>query len=297
MQVSPSDQASLLPLLTDTTTSAASHVQPPESSPSFPEPHAIPSQPASHQSHDPTQPIPIPSRCGQRIIVEATEATIESTKRKRQSHSELEARVAALEEESRFQRQLIELYGMHVDMARLENDELQAKLNVKDKRKDKNADPTMNVGEIRWLTGPDGKAKRMEAQEGRAAKRWKKEDAEAKKSEAESARAARRFKFMNGEVVYSGNVTTKKVDELRDICWALGQNDEGTKDVLIATIKSQLAHPHVQNNLKLAGLYIGRRPATNENQPPQSPLAFPPPAPAHRSLILQTISLCYDPTS
>ena len=109
----------------------------------------------------------------------------------------------------------------------------------------------------------------------------------------ESARAAQRFKFTNSEVVYSGNVTTKKVDKLRDICWALGQNDEGTKDVLIATIKSQLAHPHVQNNLKLAGLYIGHRPATDENRPPQSPLTFLPPAPAHRSLILQTISLAH----
>ena len=57
----------------------------------------------------------------------------------------------------------------------------------------------------------------------------------------------------------------KKVDKLQDICWALGQNDEGTKDVLIATIKSQLAHLHVQNNLKLAGLYIGCRPATDKN--------------------------------
>ena len=116
MQVSPSNQASLLPLLTDTTTSVVSHTQPLESSPSFPEPHAIPSQPASHQSHDPTQPILIPSHCGRRIIVEATEAMIKSTKRKCQSCSELGARVAALEEESRFQRQLIELYGMHVDM-------------------------------------------------------------------------------------------------------------------------------------------------------------------------------------
>ena len=265
MQVSPSDRACLLLLLTDTTTSVASHAQPLELSPSFPEPHAIPSQLAPHQSHDPPQPIPIPSRRGQRIIVEATEAMIESTKRKRQSRCELEARVAALEEESQYHRQLIELYGMHVDMARLENDELQAKLNAKDKQKAKNTDPTMNIGEIRWLTGLDGKAKRVEAQEGRAAKKRKKEDAEAKKSEAESARAARRFKFTNSEVVYSGNVTTKKVDELWDICWALGQNDEGTKDVLIATIKLQLTHPHVQNNPKLAGLYIGRRPAADEN--------------------------------
>ena len=121
-------------------------------------------------------------------------------------------------------------------------------------------------------------------------------DAEAKKSEVESARVVQRFKFTNGEVVYSGNVIMKKVDELWDICWAMGQNNEGTKDVLIATIKSQLAHPHVQNNPKLAGLYIGCHPAADKNQPSQSPLTFPLPAPAHQSSILQTISLANPPS-
>ena len=70
---------------------------------------------------------------------------------------------------------------------------------------------------------------------------------------------------MNSEVVYSGNATTKKVDELQDICWALGQNNEGMKDILIATIKLQLTHLHVQNNPKLVGLYIGCHPAADKN--------------------------------
>ena len=49
---------------------------------------------------------------------------IESTKWKCQSCCELKARVAALEEESQYYHQLIESYGMHIDMAQLENDEL-----------------------------------------------------------------------------------------------------------------------------------------------------------------------------
>ena len=88
-----------------------------------------------------------------------------------------------------------------------------------------------------------------------------------------------------------------QVDELQDICWALGQNNKGTKDILIATIKLQLTHMHAQDNPKLVGLYIGHCPAANKNWPPQSPLTFPPPAPAHQSSILQTVSLANPPPS
>ena len=167
---------------------------------------------------------------------------------------------------------------------------MQSKLYMKETQKDKNADPTINVGDIRWLTGPNGKVRTAAAREGREAKQQKKEGAEAKKSEAESVRAERRQKFTNGEVVYLGNLTAKKVDELRDICWALGQKDEGMKDALIAMIKMQLARPSIQNNLKFSGLYVGRRLAANENQPP-------PPAPAHPPLTSHVIALAPPPPS
>lgn len=133
----------------------------------------------------------------------------------------------------------------------------------------------MNIGDICWLNGPNGKVRQAVAQGCRAAKRQKREDAEAKKLEAESAKAAWRFKFTSGEVVYLENVTAKKVNELQDTCWALGQNDEGMRDALIVTIKSQLSHPDVQNNLKFAGLYVSHCHVTNKNQSPQLPLAIP----------------------
>ena len=66
---------------------------------------------------------------------------------------------------------------------------MQSKLYMKETQKDKNADPTINVGDIRWLTGLNGKVRTAAAQEGREAKWQKKEGAEAKKSEAESVRA------------------------------------------------------------------------------------------------------------
>ena len=40
-----------------------------------------------------------------------------------------------------------------------------------------------------------------------------------------------------------GNITSKKADELRDICWALAGRDDGMKDTLIAIIKMGLADP------------------------------------------------------
>ena len=47
---------------------------------------------------------------------------------------------------------------------------------------------TMDVGDVRWLTGPRGEELREVARESRAAKKQKKDDADAKKAEAESQR-------------------------------------------------------------------------------------------------------------
>ena len=115
------------------------------------------------------------------------------------------------------------------------------------------------------------------AQEARAAKKEKKYDADVKKAEAVNQRQAHRSAFMNGEVLFSGNVTLKKVDELKDICGALAASEVGTKDVLIATIKTHLANPAIQSSLKFSGLYFGHCPtATDENAPPPPPHSPPP---------------------
>ena len=82
--------------------------------------------------------------------------------------------------------------------------------------------------------------------------------------------------FMNGEVVFSGNITSKRVDELKDICWALVSRDDGTKDALIAIIKMYLTDPAIQNSLKFSGLYFGCHPAAaDENAPLPSPALHP----------------------
>lgn len=64
-----------------------------------------------------------------------------------------------------------------------ENGELQTKLNSKQKMRDRD-DPTMDVDDVQWLTGPRGEEFREAVQEGRMAKKQKKDDADMKKAEA-----------------------------------------------------------------------------------------------------------------
>ena len=52
-------------------------------------------------------------------------------------------------------------------------------------------DLTMDVGDVRWLTGPRGEELREVARESRAAKKQKKDNADAKKAETESQRQVR----------------------------------------------------------------------------------------------------------
>ena len=62
--------------------------------------------------------------------------------------------------------------------------------------------------------------------------------------------------FMNGEMVFSGNVASKKVEDLWDICWALAGKNDGTKDMLLTMIKTCLTNPAVQNSMKFLGLFV-----------------------------------------
>jgi hypothetical protein len=43
------------------------------------------------------------------------------------------------------------------------------------------------------------------------------------------------------EVVFLGGLSSKKVNELHDIAFALGIKDEGNKDTIIALIKAELS--------------------------------------------------------
>lgn len=78
---------------------------------------------------------------------------------------------------------------------------------------------------------------------------------------------------------FSGGLSSKKVAELRDIAYALGLKDDGTKAVLASLIKVHLnSHPDLQINPQFAGLFPGSRAqkrsapsaSKNENTAPPS---------------------------
>ena len=68
-----------------------------------------------------------------------------------------------MENELKNESDLVDSAMFHADMMSEENAELQNKLNSKRKRKDQD-DPTMDVGDVRWLTGPRGQRERAERQ-------------------------------------------------------------------------------------------------------------------------------------
>ncbi|KAI0253773.1 hypothetical protein BJV78DRAFT_1085449, partial [Lactifluus subvellereus] len=90
------------------------------------------------------------------------------------------------------------------------------------------------------------------------AKKQKKVDAVARKEQAAADKQQRRREMMLGtkEVAFSGGLSSKKVDELRDIAYALALSEEGKKEDLVTAIKSELAaHPELQQNHRFAGLF------------------------------------------
>ena len=166
----------------------------------------------------PLQPKVVPSCHRWQIIRWVVQ--IESKSMKLRLQEDLLAYMTRLENELKNEWDLVDSAMFHTDMMQEENAELQNKLNLKQKRKDQN-DPTMDVANVCWLTGQGGQGFVQAAWEGRVAKKQKKDDAGAKKADAVNQRQAHWLAFMNGKVLFSGNVASKKVDELKDICWAL----------------------------------------------------------------------------
>ena len=76
----------------------------------------------------------------------------------------------------------------------------------------------MEVGDVQWLTGLRGDELVAVAWGGKVAERQRKDDADARKAEGESQKQVCWMAFINGEVMFLGNIVSKKVDELKDIC-------------------------------------------------------------------------------
>jgi len=145
---------------------------------------------------------------------------------------------------------------MHATMAGLECEELTQKINVKKRKKE--AEPTVPVAGVRWMTGPIGRTT-MDAHDAEVdAKKQKKADTAAKKSQVEVDCQKRRGEIASGalQVTYSGALGPKKVEDLREIAWGLGLKEEGVKEDYIKAIKGYLdAHPELCDDERWAGLF------------------------------------------
>jgi len=168
---------------------------------------------------------------------------------------------------------------VHATMARVQCEEMAKKLNSKAKNQDEL--PLMDVPEVRWLTGERGREVWRAEEAVIQAKKQKKADVVARKEQAEADKQQRRREMMLGtrEVAFSGGLSSKKVDELCDIAYALALS-EGKKEDLVAAIKSELAaHPEYQKNPRFSGLFPARgqqrNALANENTIPQGPAAGP----------------------
>ena len=145
---------------------------------------------------------------------------------------------------------------MHATMAALECEEMTQKINTKKRRKE--VEPTVSVAGVRWMTGPVGRAT-MDAHDTEVeAKRQKKADTAAKKLQVEVDRQKRRGEIASGalQVLYSGALGSKKVEELREIAWGLGLKEDGVKEDYIKAIKGHLdAHPELRDINRWTGLF------------------------------------------
>ena len=200
----------------------------------------------------------------------------------KRQRSGLEAENADLRRQLEAMQKEKEAAWVHATMARVQVEELSAKLNSKTKNQEEL--PLMHVPEVRWLMGNKGREHWRVEEVMIQAKKQKKADVVARKEQAEAEKQQRRREMMLGtrEIVFLGGLSSKKVEDLRDIAYALAISEEGTKEVLVASIKSNLeTQPELQQNPRFAGLFSSRsqqRPAPmNENIPPQpqGPIADP----------------------
>ncbi|KAJ7778954.1 hypothetical protein B0H16DRAFT_1448503 [Mycena metata] len=131
----------------------------------------------------------------------------------------------------------------------------------------------------------------------KAAKEKKKDDTAQRRKEKENARTINRHNRDPNEP-YTGLLTAKVKDDLRDICIDLGQSDEGTKADLLERLNRYFRdHPLERDSAKFCGLFKaaprGRRagaapvvngdcpqlPPSNDNPPVVSSSRLPPSTP------------------
>ena len=188
------------------------------------------------------------------------------------------------EENFRLKKKCEELQGklnaanIHAKLAALEAEELQQRLNAKSSKK--MAEPTFTA-QTGWLGSRQGKEIAESNWQLRASKQQKKDEAATRKVQEEADRWKRRQDIMLGVAAgFSGSISSQKVGELRDIAYALGLEDSGTKETLIVQIKTHFdENPALKNQPIFSGLFSSlhghKRAAPDHNENKDHPLNRP----------------------
>lgn len=144
-----------------------------------------------------------------------------------QSCDKLNAEVTRLQAENQALQNKLDEAAMHANMARLENEELHRLNYSKTSRAPAISTVTSSTG---WLTSQQGKELHQQQQVIWGQKRQKKDEKTARKAQEELPMQQSRRNLDIGDAAgFSGLIASKRVAELRNIVYALGMADKGTK--------------------------------------------------------------------
>lgn len=147
---------------------------------------------------------------------------------------------------------------MHTNLAKLEMEELQRRHNAKKSKKASLPTVTSAPG---WLTSVQGKELHQQQEVVRSEKKRKKVETAARKGQEELEKQERRRTIVSGGAAgFTCTISSKRVGELRDIAYALGLEDKGTKEHLTTIIKAHFeANPASKQEPLFVGMFSAAR--------------------------------------
>ncbi|KAH9936106.1 uncharacterized protein B0H18DRAFT_972204 [Fomitopsis serialis] len=218
-----------------------------------------------HTAPPPRSPTPLSPTIAQReqqtnakvapLLVKAYDKRLSQERR----FKALEAVVGILSEENSGLYSELGETRTHCDMARMESDDLQKKLNAKTARASQGKKRNL-VTDSRTFTSGEGLAAWREQEEQRKAKEQEKTAAKARQAQKLADREVQRQQREQSGV-FSGSLSSKLRDELLDIATALDIPVEGKKKPeLLESIRNHFtANPELKEQPRFCGIFRGRK--------------------------------------
>lgn len=144
----------------------------------------------------------------------------------------------------------------HSAMAHSQLQDATRKLNAKDGKAAKR--PKLNV-EARCLTSREGMEAARKQSEAKAAELQKKKESQEMRDAKEAERQELRRKS-GSDATFTGSLSSKSKDDLKDIVYALNLSLEGSKDELVSRIKQHFdVHPTLRDDPRYQGMFVRTR--------------------------------------